>query len=114
MAGSGWRLPLYGITEVREITRTPSSEAKSVMSSSVIPSVKYSWVGSFERFSNGMTAIERTCGPDDAALRRSRQFPRFQTRAAARAMAAAAASSVRLPARARARETGGSRAVSSV
>src|ERR1039457_6145095 len=76
------------------------------MSSSVIPSAKYSWVGSFERFSNGRTATERICGPGDAAVRRSRQCPGFQSRAAATAMTAAAPSRASLPAKVRVREAG--------
>jgi hypothetical protein len=32
---------------------------KAVISSSVIPSAKYSWARSLERFSNGSTAIDR-------------------------------------------------------
>ena len=72
----------------------------------MIPSVKYSWVGSFERFSNGKTATERTCWLGDAVVKRSRQFPGFQYRTAANAMAAAAASRVRLPAKARVLDVG--------
>src|SRR5215469_4616790 len=48
--------------EVREMTLIEPSCARSVIKASVIPSEKYSWLGSAERFCNGSTAIERICG----------------------------------------------------
>ena len=47
------------MTEVRETTRRLGIRASSVMSSSVMPSAKYSWEGSPERLSRGRTARER-------------------------------------------------------
>jgi hypothetical protein len=52
------RVPLYCITDVREITRSDPIFARVVISSSVIPSAKYSCEGSPERFSSGNTAME--------------------------------------------------------
>jgi len=49
---------LVVITEVRDMTPIPPSWARSLISSSVIPSVKYSWPESLERFSKGNTAME--------------------------------------------------------
>src|SRR5579862_4026475 len=47
------------MTEVREITESPLIRANCVMSASVIPSAKYSWLRSADKFSNGSTASER-------------------------------------------------------
>ncbi len=58
MSGSERREPLSAMTEVRETTRRLGIRASSVMSSSVMPSAKYSWAGSPERFWRGSTAIE--------------------------------------------------------
>jgi len=58
ISGSDLSVPLYRITEVREITRKAFILAKSAMSASVIPSEKYSCWGSFERSSKGTTAID--------------------------------------------------------
>ena len=55
---SGFRVPLYCITEVREITRSAPTLPSSVITSSVIPSAKYSCSLSPERFSSGSTANE--------------------------------------------------------
>jgi hypothetical protein len=46
------------MAEVREMTRKELNCASSVISASVMPSAKYSWLGSPERFSNGRTTIE--------------------------------------------------------
>ena len=40
------------------MTRRVASCAISVVSSSVMPSTKYSWFGSFDRFSSGRTAMD--------------------------------------------------------
>ncbi len=58
--------PLKGMTEVREITRRERIEARSVISSSVIPSAKYSWVASPERLASGRTAREEIRGRSPA------------------------------------------------
>src|ERR1700730_1085965 len=43
----------------RAITKLPEIRERSVVRSSVIPSAKYSWSGSFDRFVNGRTTIDR-------------------------------------------------------
>lgn len=53
----------YRITEVREITFRAEIFERWVMSSSVMPSEKYSWAGSPERFVRGRTARERMDDP---------------------------------------------------
>jgi hypothetical protein len=50
ISGNGFFAPLYRITEVREMTRRALILAKSVISSSVTPSAKYSCSGSPEWF----------------------------------------------------------------
>jgi len=56
-----------GITDVLEMTRRLRNCARSPISSSVMPSAKYSWAGSSERFSRGKTAREPNCfGERDA------------------------------------------------
>src|ERR1700681_3542608 len=50
------------MTEVREITRSALICASWVMSSSLMPSAKYSWSTSPERFSRGSTASDCTFG----------------------------------------------------
>ena len=42
ICGSGFRTPLYCITEVREITRNALICPRSLINSSVMPSAKYS------------------------------------------------------------------------
>ena len=56
ICGSGFWAPFYIITEVREMTRSPLICARSVMRASVIPSAKYSWSGSRDKFVSGGTA----------------------------------------------------------
>src|SRR2546428_387008 len=56
-----WRF-LNGITEVREITSRARIFDSCAMTSSVIPSAKYSFSGSALRFTNGRTATERSRG----------------------------------------------------
>ena len=46
------------MTDVRETTRKEPMWDRSVISASVIPSVKYSCSGSRERFASGRTASE--------------------------------------------------------
>ncbi len=60
--GTGFVVRLYRITEVREMTRSPGTLPSCVISSSVMPSAKYSWLGSPERFSSGSTAMEAIRG----------------------------------------------------
>src|SRR6266404_3737944 len=50
--------PLYRMTDVREITLSVPNLPRSVIMASVMPSAKYSCVGSPERFSSGRTARE--------------------------------------------------------
>src|SRR5438552_8529925 len=68
--------PLKGITEVREITLRERMGARLVISSSVIPSAKYSWVGSPERFASGRTASDPMWGrgPPPEASPSERRF----------------------------------------
>src|SRR5438309_1557859 len=56
-----WRC-LNGITEVREITSRARIFDSCAMTSSVIPSAKYSFSGSALRFRNGSTATDRGLG----------------------------------------------------
>lgn len=55
--GRGLFARLYRIAEVREIARRALTLAKVAISSSVIPSAKYSCSGSRDRFSRGTDAI---------------------------------------------------------
>ena len=62
-------LPFKANVEVRDETRKPAILASASMSSSVMPSLKYSFSASELAFTNGSTAIERviagvrpTCG----------------------------------------------------
>jgi len=55
---SGFLASLYCITEVRDITFSDPIFDRSVISSSVMPSAKYSCSGSPERFASGNTASE--------------------------------------------------------
>src|SRR5262249_31931809 len=75
---SGFSAPLYLITEVREITRSELILAKLAISSSVIPSAKYSCSGSREKLSRGRTARERIFAAAGPANGRSRQPPRLR------------------------------------
>src|SRR5271157_4491414 len=56
------------MTDVRDMTRRLPNCARSPISSSVIPSVKYSWAGSLERFPKGKTAMELNCFAGRAAF----------------------------------------------
>src|SRR5713226_4894432 len=51
-------LPLNAKAEVRELTRIPSTLARALISSSVIPSEKYSFSRSLLMLTNGSTATE--------------------------------------------------------
>src|ERR1039457_3099820 len=63
ITGSGLFLtPLYVIADVREITFNASIFAREFISSSVMPSAKYSWAGSLEGLSNGKTASDAMRG----------------------------------------------------
>src|SRR5215467_3437676 len=44
---------------LRAITKLPEIRDRSVVRSSVIPSAKYSWSGSLDRFSNGNTTKDK-------------------------------------------------------
>src|SRR5262249_20678285 len=73
ISGSGFRAPLYLITEVREITRSELILAKLAISSSVIPSAKYSCSGSREKLSRGSTAKDRMLAAVELPKNRSCQ-----------------------------------------
>ena len=75
--GSGLRVPLYCMTEVREITRSALILDRLVISASVIPSAKYSCSGSPDRFSNGRTASELMITAWGRLKSRSRHPPTF-------------------------------------
>ena len=62
ICASGLRVPLSCITDVRETTRRFGIFASSVISSSVIPSAKYSSLVPGDRSSSGKTANERIGG----------------------------------------------------
>src|SRR5256886_1979826 len=65
-------LRLRANVDVRDATRSPSTRASAVISSSVMPSLKYSFSGSALRFTNGSTAIDfRGGAPGDAGVGRS-------------------------------------------
>jgi len=64
------------MADVRDITRNAPIFERSVVSSSVMPSTKYSCSGSWERFSMGNTAMERIAGPR-LSNSRARQPPTF-------------------------------------
>src|SRR5215510_6361616 len=55
-------LPLYKKAELREITKRPESLERSVMRSSVIPSLKYSCSGSLLILVKGSTTIDGCSG----------------------------------------------------
>ncbi len=52
-------LPLSENTEVREATRSPATPANALISSSVMPSLRYSLSGSGLTLTNGSTAMPR-------------------------------------------------------
>src|SRR5580698_4121863 len=58
MSRMGRFAPLYCMAEVRETTRRLRFLASAVMSSSVMPSAKYSCEESPERLASGITAME--------------------------------------------------------
>ncbi len=59
MARTSCGFPLSAKTEVREATRSPSTLARASISSSVIPSLRYSLSGSGLAFTKGRTAMPR-------------------------------------------------------
>src|SRR4029450_6831064 len=56
--GSDLVVPLYRITEVRDVTCSAEILASAVISSSVMPSAKYCCWGSSDRFASGSTASD--------------------------------------------------------
>src|SRR5438309_1812260 len=60
MARTSCGLPLSANTDVREATRSPSTPARAAISSSVMPSLRYSFSGSGLALTNGSTAMQRT------------------------------------------------------
>ena len=80
------------MTDVREMTRSAEILDSRAMSSSVIPSAKYSCAGSGVRFSSGRTAREWISGRLAGAADRARVPVDFQrTKPASRAAAIPAA-----------------------
>ena len=62
---NGLRVPLYAIAVDREITRSERILARLAIRSSVMPSAKYSWSLSPERFSSGSTTRDLFRGRSD-------------------------------------------------
>ncbi len=62
MVRTSSRRPLNANTEVRDATTRPSTLASALISSSVIPSLKYSFSGSALALTKGRTAIDRARG----------------------------------------------------
>src|SRR5207245_479443 len=71
MARTSCGFPLSANTDVRDATRSPSTPARAAISSSVMPSLRYSFSGSGLALANGRTAMQRTAAeavsPDPAA-----------------------------------------------
>src|SRR5439155_1690887 len=61
--------------DVRAVTRSPSTLARAVMSSSDIPSLNGSLFGSAPMLTNGSTAMERAGSPDEPGRRVRRTYP---------------------------------------
>ena len=59
IARTSCAFPLSANTDVRDATRSPSTFASALISSSVIPSLRYSLSGSGLALTNGRTAIVR-------------------------------------------------------
>jgi hypothetical protein len=57
ISGNGRFDCLYLLTEVCEMTCNCLNLARAVINSEVMPSLKYSWLGSEERFTRGKTAV---------------------------------------------------------
>src|SRR6266508_5198334 len=66
------------MADVREITRSAEILERRAISSSVIPSAKYSCFGSCERFSSGRTASDLISGRLVGAAGLDRAAPGFQ------------------------------------
>src|SRR4030095_3913723 len=54
------RVPLYCVTDVRDITLRERIRDNTAMSWSVMPSARYPWAASPDRLSNGSTATPET------------------------------------------------------
>ena len=71
MARTSCGFPLSANTDVRDATRSPSTPARAAISSSVMPSLRYSFSGSGLALTNGSTAMQRTAAeaitPDPAS-----------------------------------------------
>src|SRR5207249_12091327 len=63
ISGRGARVSLKCIAEVREMTRRTRIMDRRPMISSVMPSAKYSWAGSPERFFRGNTPKDLILDP---------------------------------------------------
>src|SRR5437667_406626 len=74
ISGSDFLVALYCAAEVWEITRRRPILARFVVSSSAIPSARYSCDGSPERFCSGKTAIDRISNEGDLAKMRVRSL----------------------------------------
>src|SRR6266550_6133358 len=76
--------PLNENDEVREATRSPSTLASALMSSSLIPSQKYSWSLFSLRSRNGSTAMLFSGGGELVVRSRWRKNGNVSARAAAK------------------------------
>src|SRR2546421_11973549 len=76
---------------VRDVTLRAPIWDNSVISASVIPSAKYSWLGSFDRLVSGRTTKEWMAGTLTLEKRRERTPPRSRASSAAAAATTAAA-----------------------
>src|SRR5215475_7293422 len=81
------------MVDVREITRSELTLARLVINSSVMPSAKYSWAGSPERFARGRTAMDSIRA--DGLCDLSRQASQIQTVAASNMSNRASAMNIR-------------------
>ncbi len=62
MARTSWGFPFSANADVRDATRSPATRVSASMSSSVMPSLRYSFSGSGLALTNGRTAMPRVAG----------------------------------------------------
>src|SRR5262252_5304889 len=84
MSGAESFVSLRDITEVREMTRRPWIVDRRPMSASVMPSARYSCVGSPDRFFKGRTAKDWIRGDGLEAKRRWRTWPKVKAKTVAK------------------------------
>src|SRR5215831_8448282 len=84
MSGAESFVSLRDITEVREMTRRPWIVDRRPMRASVMPSARYSCVGSPDRFFKGRTAKDWIRGDGLEAKRRWRTWPKVNAKTVAK------------------------------